>query len=121
MSMPPKRLIVLLVLLLCFSASASLRAQEAAESSQPEKSSKSEPPQARARNGKKLLSALDLMKIATVAAPRISPDGSRVAYTVAEVKMEKDKEWKSVTQVWVVPSTGGKAMQFTRGDKSSPA
>jgi putative peptide zinc metalloprotease protein len=35
----------------------------------------------------------------------ISKDGARVAYTVSETKMEKDKEWKNATQVWVV---GGK-------------
>jgi Tol biopolymer transport system component len=46
---------------------------------------------------------MDLLKINGVGNPRISPDGSRVAYTVSEVKMEKDKEWKTVTQVWVVP------------------
>jgi len=78
-------------------------------------------PDARTKDGKRLLSALDLMKVATVGSPKVSPDGSRVAYTVAEVKMEKDEEWKTVTQVWVVPIAGGKAMQYTRGDKSSTA
>src|SRR5207247_2692558 len=65
--------------------------------------------------------ALDLMKINGVSAPRISPDGSRVAYAVSETKMEKDKEWKSVSQVWVVPIAGGKSRQYTRGDKSASA
>src|ERR1044072_2733554 len=120
-SMIRKRFTVLLFLFLCFSFSGSLRAQELASSPQSQKSSKSEPPQARAKNGKKLLGALDLMKIAGVGSPRISPDGSRVAYTVSEVRMEKDKEWKSGTQVWVVPAAGGKAMQYTRGDKNSTA
>ena len=119
--MIPKRFAVLLLLLLCFSFSSSLRAQEPAASPQSQKSLKSEPPQARARNGKKLLGALDLMKIAAVGSPRLSPDGSRVAYTVSEVKMEKDKEWKSVSHVWVVPAAGGKAMQYTRGEKNSTA
>jgi dipeptidyl aminopeptidase/acylaminoacyl peptidase len=75
----------------------------------------------RTRDGKKLLTALDLMKVATVSAPRISPDGTRVAYTVSETKTEKDKEWKPVVQVWVVPTDGGEARQFTRGEKSSTA
>jgi len=35
--------------------------------------------------------------------------------------MEKDKEWKAVTHVWVVPIAGGKARQYTRGDKNSSA
>jgi dipeptidyl aminopeptidase/acylaminoacyl peptidase len=80
------------------------------------KSATSEP---RARDGRKLLTATDLLKINGVGAPRVSPDGSRVAYTVSEMKMEKDKEWKSVTHIWVVPTNGGRARQYTRGDKSA--
>src|SRR5216684_2105673 len=85
------------------------------------KPTKTEAPEPRAKDGKKLLTALDLQKIAGVSAPRISPDGSRVAYTVSETRMEKDKEWKAATQVWVVPVSGGKARQYTRGDKSASA
>jgi len=102
--------------MICVATSALLlRAQE----SRPE--SPNTPTPIRASNGKKFLGAMDLMKIAAVGSPRISPDGSRIAYTVGEVKMEKDKEWRTVTQVWVVPAAGGKAIQFTRGDKSSTA
>lgn len=80
-----------------------------------------DPLEPRAKDGKRLLTATDLLKVNGVGAPRISPDGSRVAYTVTEVRMEKDKEWKSVTQVWVTAISGGKARQYTRGDKSSSA
>src|SRR5881397_1710376 len=73
---------------------------------------KPEAPEPRAKNGKKLLTALDLMKVANVGAPRIAPDGTRVAYTVSETKTEKDKEWKTVTQIWVVPIAGGEARQY---------
>src|SRR5260370_1674475 len=38
-----------------------------------------------------------------------------------ETKREKDKKQKMVTQVWVVPVSGGKAGQYTRGDKSATA
>ena len=75
----------------------------------------------RAKDGKKLLTALDLMKIAVVAAPRISPDGTRVVYSVSETKMEKDKEWKNISQIWLVPVSGGKPRQYTRGEKSATA
>jgi Tol biopolymer transport system component len=75
----------------------------------------------RTASGKKLLTATDLLKINGVGAPRISPDGLRVLYTVGETRMEKDKEWKGVTQVWVVPAGGGKARQYTRGEKNSSA
>ena len=79
-----------------------------------------EAPAPRTKSGGKLLTALDLMKVNAVSAPRISPDGSRVAYTVSEIKMEKDKEWKSVGQVWVVPTNrSAKSRQYTRGDKSA--
>ena len=114
-----RKLFTFLSLLLCLAFSASqLLAQDSAD---PKKPATASAPEARAKNGKRLLSALDLMKVANVGAPRISPDGSRVAYTVGEVRMEKDKEWKTVTQIWIVPAAGGKAMQYTRGDKSSTA
>ena len=116
--MNPKRLSIMLGLLLCFIALDTAWAQPAPEDNQP---ATNDAPEPRAKDGKKLLTALDLMKIAVVGNPRISPDGLRVAYTVTETKMEKDKEWKNVTHVWVVPSGGGKSQQYTRGDKSATA
>ena len=83
--------------------------------------SKSDLPEPRAKDGKKLLTSMDLMKIKSVGNPRISPDGSRVAYTVGEVKMEKDKEWKTATQIWVVAINDQKTRQFTRGEKNASA
>jgi dipeptidyl aminopeptidase/acylaminoacyl peptidase len=113
--MTPKRLVIVL-LIFCFAASASfVVAQD--EKKPPAK----EAPEPRAKDGRKLLTAMDLMKINSVGNPRISPDGGRVAYTVGEVKMEKDKEWKTITQIWVVPTTGGKARQYTRGEKNATA
>jgi dipeptidyl aminopeptidase/acylaminoacyl peptidase len=108
------------LLLLCFIAPLSL-AQEKPASPDDKKPAKNETPEPRTRAGKKLLTALDLLKVAGVGAPRISPDGSRVAYTVSETKMEKDKEWKSASQVWVVATTREKPRQYTRGEKSATA
>ena len=116
-----KHFTALFLLSLCFVVPTSLPAQETTATSPDQKKPAATVPEARAKDGKRLLGALDLMKIAVVGSPRISPDAAHVAYTVAEVKMEKDKEWKTVTQVWVVPTAGGKAMQYTRGDKSSTA
>ncbi len=115
-----KRFAIALWVLLCLIATAVfVSAQEkTAEEAKPAKNEAAPP---RARDGNKLLTALDLMKINAVSAPRISPDGTRVAYTVSETKMEKDKEWKNVTEVWVVAITGGKPRQYTRGDKSATA
>ncbi|HTS12413.1 MAG TPA: S9 family peptidase [Candidatus Limnocylindrales bacterium] len=78
------------------------------------------------KDGKKLFGTEEALRLARVSSPRISPDGSRVAYLVAEDRMEKkDEPWKSVTQLWVVPVAGpaSAARQFTRGEKSvsSPA
>src|ERR1041384_4666621 len=84
-------------------------------------STRTDPPEPRARDGKKLLTATDLLRVNGISAPRISPDGARVAYTVSEVKMEKDKEWKSTTHVWVVAINDQKPRQFTRGDKNASA
>src|SRR6266853_893168 len=117
--MNPKRFSIMLALLVWLVVSATFAgARPAPADSQPVGNDAPEP---RAKDGRKLLTALDLMKIAVVGNPRISPDGARVAYTVTETKMEKDKEWKNVTQVWVVPTGGGKAPQYTRGDKSATA
>jgi dipeptidyl aminopeptidase/acylaminoacyl peptidase len=86
-----------------------------------QKLAKNELPAPRAKNGKKLLTAFDLMRVAGVSGPHISADGSRVVYSVSETKTEKDKEWKTVSQVWVVMTVGGNARQYTRGEKSATA
>lgn len=117
--MNPKRFAAILLFLLCWIPI--VNAQEKSASPEDKKPAKTEAPEPRARDGKKLLTALDLMKTAGVGGPRISPDGARVAYTVSETKMEKDKEWKNVNQVWVVALTGEKPRQYTRGEKSATA
>lgn len=76
----------------------------------------------RSKDGKKLFGTAEALRVARVSSPRISPDGLRVAYLVAETQMEKEKDqaWKSVTHLWVVPTAGPAtaARQFTRGEKS---
>jgi dipeptidyl aminopeptidase/acylaminoacyl peptidase len=120
--MYPKRFAIMLLVLLSFSSLATLvSAQEKSASSDDKKPARNEAPEPRAKNGKKLLTALDLMKIAGVSSPRISPNGARVVYTVSETKMEKDKEWKNVSQIWVAAITGEKPRQYTRGEKSASA
>ena len=79
----------------------------------------------RSKEGKKLFGTAEALRLARVSSPRISPDGSRIAYLVAQNQMEKDKPWKSITQLWVVATAGPAtaARQYTRGEKgvSSPA
>src|SRR5260370_8650615 len=74
----------------------------------------------RSRDGKKLFGTMEALRVARVSAPRLSPDGARVAYLVAENKMDKEKPWKSVTQLWLVPTAGpaSAARQYTRGEES---
>jgi len=81
---------------------------------------KQEVPTLRSKDGKKLFGTAEALRLARAFSPRISPDGSRVAYLVAENKMEKDKPWKSVTQLWLVPTNGpaSAARQYTRGEES---
>src|SRR5215472_11953264 len=81
---------------------------------------KQEAPAPRSKDGKKLLGTAEALRLARVFSPRLSPDGSRVAYFVTENKMEKDKPWKSVTQLWLTPTSGpaSAARQYTRGEES---
>lgn len=78
-------------------------------------------PAAKSKSGKKLFSAADALRVARVTSPRISPDGTRVAYLVAENHMEKEQSGKFVTSVWMVPVAGpaSAARQYTRGEKSA--
>ncbi|HKE58370.1 MAG TPA: hypothetical protein VKB46_16780, partial [Pyrinomonadaceae bacterium] len=117
--MKPDRFALALLFLLLVTITARVQATQAM--SDDNKPSRNEAPEPRTKNGKKLLTALDLMKVANIGGPRIAPDGKRVAYTVSETKTEKDKEWKSATQIWVVPIAGSAARQYTRGDKSATA
>src|SRR5215472_11606466 len=105
---------ILLAASVIASAPAGVQAQEA----KPKQDS--EAPAPRSKDGKKLFGTIEALRLARVSSPRMSPDGSRVAYLVAENKMEKDKPWKSVTQLWVVTTSGpaNASRQYTRGDES---
>ncbi len=60
----------------------------------------------------------DLIKLHRVAEPQISPDGKWVAYTVSTPDMEANR---GVSNIWVVPTAVGAAMQLTQsGHDSSP-
>src|SRR6476659_9917563 len=114
----PRLVLTLAVLLLVTVITAVRTTHAIADDTKTTTSPASEP---RAKNGKKLLTAFDLMKVVNVGSPRIAPDGTHVVYTASETKTEKDKEWKTVTQIWVTPVSGAGARQYTRGEKSSSA
>ncbi len=58
----------------------------------------------------------DLINLKSAGGARISPDGTRVAYTVTETDMEQDAY---VTQIWLADVASGKTVQLTRSKKSS--
>ncbi|MGB5881073.1 MAG: hypothetical protein WBH85_13680, partial [Thermoanaerobaculia bacterium] len=58
----------------------------------------------------------DYFRIHEVGDPQISPDGKWVAYTVWEDDLDEDK---GGSRIWMVPSSGGKAVPLTAEGKSS--
>jgi dipeptidyl aminopeptidase/acylaminoacyl peptidase len=62
----------------------------------------------------------DVLDLVQVSAPRISPDGRRVLYTVSELGKWKDN--KRVTSIWIADSDGANARRFLASEKDrSPA
>ena len=58
------------------------------------------------------------MKVSGVGAPRVSPDGTRAAFTVTRPVMTDDRS-EMVAQIWLAGTDGSEAHQATFGDKSS--
>jgi dipeptidyl aminopeptidase/acylaminoacyl peptidase len=62
----------------------------------------------------------DVLELKGVASPMVSPDGTRVLYTVRawEVASEKEpNQRESRTRLWIVPVAGGPARQITFGQR----
>src|SRR5689334_19205886 len=51
-----------------------------------------------------------MLKIARISEPQLSPDGTRVAFTVQTVEVDQNTKPK---QIWVVPADGGPTLQIT--------
>ena len=60
------------------------------------------------------ISAEDLYRIQTISDPAISPDGRNVVFSVQRVDTESERKYSNL---WVVPTRGGAARQFTYGDQ----
>jgi Tol biopolymer transport system component len=58
------------------------------------------------------------LKLKTVGTPRVSPDGTRVVYTVNEAVTTPDKS-EFVTQIWMANVATKQSVQLTFGEKSS--
>lgn len=63
---------------------------------------------------KRSISAEDLYDINIISDVRISPSGDHVVYTQERVDSETEKKY---TNLWIVPTNGGKPSQFTFGDQ----
>src|SRR5918995_3426085 len=70
------------------------------------------PAQAQTRRAMTLDDVLDLVQVSN---PRISPDGSRVLFTRAEIKDWKDN--KRVSTIWIAGADGSNPYQFLGSDK----
>src|SRR4030095_15865521 len=57
----------------------------------------------------------DVLNLAQVSAPRISPDGRRVLYTLSELGKWKDN--KRVTSIWIADVDGSNARRFLGNEK----
>jgi dipeptidyl aminopeptidase/acylaminoacyl peptidase len=58
------------------------------------------------------------IKVRAIAAPRVSPDGRRVVYTVSEPVTTADRS-EYVSQIWLASVDGKENVQLTFADKSS--
>jgi len=62
----------------------------------------------------------DLWAVHRVGGPAVSPDGSRIAYTITRYDVEANR---GDSDIWVVPTSGGEAIQMTSapGTDTDPA
>jgi dipeptidyl aminopeptidase/acylaminoacyl peptidase len=64
---------------------------------------------------KKHITAEDLYRMQLISDARLSPDGEHVVFAVQRVDRKTEKKYANL---WVVPTRGGEARQFTFGDQS---
>jgi dipeptidyl aminopeptidase/acylaminoacyl peptidase len=77
-------------------------------------------PQLALGQSRRAMTVDDVIDLAQVSAPRISPDGRRVLYTVSEIGKWKDN--KRVTAIWIADADGANARRFLANEKDrSPA
>ena len=67
---------------------------------------------------KRPITETDLYAFRWIAAPQISPDGSKIVYTLVTVNSKHDNY---ETSLWIIPSAGGTARQLTSGTHDSGA
>src|SRR5882762_6391160 len=68
-----------------------------------------------AAQAKRAMTVDDVIDLAQVSAPRISPDGRHVLYTLSELGKWKDN--KRVTSIWIADVDGANARRFLGNEK----
>ena len=61
---------------------------------------------------KRFITAEDLYNFELVSSLEISPDGQHVVYALQRVDQESEKKFSNL---WILPTDGGEARQFTYG------
>jgi dipeptidyl aminopeptidase/acylaminoacyl peptidase len=69
-------------------------------------------------DAKRPITETDLYSFQWAGNPRISPDGSKIVYTLVKVTVKHDNY---ETSLWMTPATGGPARQLTSGPHDSSA
>ncbi|HKJ03548.1 MAG TPA: S9 family peptidase, partial [Longimicrobiales bacterium] len=69
-----------------------------------------------AQQARRTLTPDDLFNVRRVGAPRVSPDGAWVAYTVSTTSLADER---SYTRIWMSPAAGGDAVPLTADKKSA--
>ena len=64
---------------------------------------------------KRLITAEDLYKLQLLSEVRLAPDGEHAVYRLQRVDPKTEKKYANL---WIVPTRGGPARQFTYGDQS---
>ena len=68
-----------------------------------------------AKRKKRHITAEDLYRLRLITASEISPDGRHVVFSLQRVDRTSEKKHSNL---WVVPTRGGRARQFTYGDQA---
>jgi dipeptidyl aminopeptidase/acylaminoacyl peptidase len=63
---------------------------------------------------KRTITAEDLYRFQVILGPRLSPDGRYVVFSLQRVEQKTEKKYANL---WLVPTAGGTARQFTYGDQ----
>ena len=64
---------------------------------------------------KRRITAEDLYRFQLISDCQISPDGRHVAFCVQRVDRKSEKKYSNI---WIAPTEGGRARQFTYGDQT---